>query len=111
MSGRPTRKLRCAVYTRKSSEEGLEQEFNSLAAGLDRGAPSDVQLAKLEAVLTRSSERLDEVVPLMAALLGVPTGERYLALTLTSRKREKTPSERVIQVNSSRRKSLLSQPL
>jgi Resolvase, N terminal domain len=27
----PKRK-RCAVYTRKSSEEGLEQEFNSLAA-------------------------------------------------------------------------------
>ena len=26
------RKLRCAVYTRKSSEEGLEQEFNSLHA-------------------------------------------------------------------------------
>src|SRR4051794_11648572 len=28
----PQRKLRCAVYTRKSSEEGLEQEFNSLDA-------------------------------------------------------------------------------
>jgi site-specific DNA recombinase len=29
----PTRaKVRCAVYTRKSSEEGLEQEFNSLDA-------------------------------------------------------------------------------
>jgi DNA invertase Pin-like site-specific DNA recombinase len=26
------RKTRCAVYTRKSSEEGLEQEFNSLDA-------------------------------------------------------------------------------
>jgi DNA invertase Pin-like site-specific DNA recombinase len=26
------RKIRCAVYTRKSSEEGLEQEFNSLHA-------------------------------------------------------------------------------
>jgi len=26
------RRLRCAVYTRKSSEEGLEQEFNSLQA-------------------------------------------------------------------------------
>ena len=26
------RKLNCAVYTRKSSEEGLEQEFNSLDA-------------------------------------------------------------------------------
>ena len=27
----PSRK-RCAIYTRKSSEEALEQEFNSLAA-------------------------------------------------------------------------------
>jgi site-specific DNA recombinase len=26
------RPIRCAIYTRKSSEEGLEQEFNSLAA-------------------------------------------------------------------------------
>jgi hypothetical protein len=26
------RKLRCAVYTRKSSEEGLDMEFNSLDA-------------------------------------------------------------------------------
>ena len=25
-------KLRCAIYTRKSSEEGLQQEFNSLDA-------------------------------------------------------------------------------
>ena len=24
--------LRCAIYTRKSTEEGLEQEFNSLDA-------------------------------------------------------------------------------
>ena len=36
---RPTRidtrrnaKVRCAIYTRKSSEEGLDQEFNSLLA-------------------------------------------------------------------------------
>jgi DNA invertase Pin-like site-specific DNA recombinase len=28
----PQQKLRCAVYTRKSSEEGLEMEFNSLDA-------------------------------------------------------------------------------
>ena len=31
-SDKLVRKLRCAVYTRKSSEEGLEQEFNSLHA-------------------------------------------------------------------------------
>ena len=29
---RHTRRVRCAIYTRKSSEEGLEQEFNSLQA-------------------------------------------------------------------------------
>ena len=36
MAAKPTlairKKLRCAVYTRKSTEEGLEQEFNSLDA-------------------------------------------------------------------------------
>jgi site-specific DNA recombinase len=32
MTKAAARKLRCAVYTRKSSEEGLEQEFNSLDA-------------------------------------------------------------------------------
>ncbi len=31
----PGRKLRCAIYTRKSSEEGLEQSFNSLHAQRD----------------------------------------------------------------------------
>jgi site-specific DNA recombinase len=30
--GKPLRKLRCAVYTRKSTEEGLDKEFNSLQA-------------------------------------------------------------------------------
>jgi DNA invertase Pin-like site-specific DNA recombinase len=29
---RPAKRLRCAIYTRKSSEEGLEQAFNSLDA-------------------------------------------------------------------------------
>ena len=29
---RPPSRLRCAIYTRKSTEEGLDQEFNSLEA-------------------------------------------------------------------------------
>lgn len=32
MSGRPTKTVRCAIYTRKSTEHGLELEFNSLDA-------------------------------------------------------------------------------
>ena len=33
----PVRKLRCAIYTRKSSEEGLDMEFNSLDAQREAG--------------------------------------------------------------------------
>jgi DNA invertase Pin-like site-specific DNA recombinase len=32
MADKPRRKVRCAIYTRKSSDEGLEQDFNSLDA-------------------------------------------------------------------------------
>ncbi len=30
-----TGRLRCAIYTRKSTDEGLEQDFNSLDAQRD----------------------------------------------------------------------------
>ena len=33
----PSSPLRCAIYTRKSTEEGLEQEFNSLDAQREAG--------------------------------------------------------------------------
>ena len=29
--------VRCAIYTRKSTEEGLEQEYNTLGAQRDAG--------------------------------------------------------------------------
>jgi hypothetical protein len=32
-----TKTIRCAIYTRKSSEDGLEQEFNSLDAQRESG--------------------------------------------------------------------------
>jgi class 3 adenylate cyclase/predicted ATPase len=53
------------------------------AAQLDHHACPEEQLAKLEAALAGPREQLDEAVPLLAALLGVPTDERYPALTLT----------------------------
>ena len=37
MSRPRTQRVRCAIYTRKSSEEGLEQEFNSLDAQREAG--------------------------------------------------------------------------
>lgn len=34
---KPKEKVRCAIYTRKSTEEGLDQEFNSLDAQREAG--------------------------------------------------------------------------
>lgn len=34
---RPVRRVRCAIYTRKSTDEGLEQDFNTLDAQRDAG--------------------------------------------------------------------------
>jgi len=54
------------------------------AARLDRNELPAAQLARLEAALDGAGERQDEVVPLLAALLGVPTGERYPTLSMTA---------------------------
>jgi hypothetical protein len=40
MTDQTPRALRCAIYTRKSTEEGLEQEFNSLDAQREAAAPN-----------------------------------------------------------------------
>ena len=45
------RRLRCAIYTRKSTEEGLDQEFNSL----------DAQREAAEAFIQSAARRLDRV--------------------------------------------------
>jgi len=36
-ASKPARRKRCAIYTRKSTEEGLEQDFNSLDAQREAG--------------------------------------------------------------------------
>jgi predicted ATPase/class 3 adenylate cyclase len=53
------------------------------AGGLSRTEPPDCQLDKLEALLSRSTEQVEEVAPLLAALLAIPTGSRYPPLDLS----------------------------
>src|SRR5262249_28392048 len=60
-------------------------------AGFRREDAADERLDKLEAVLARAIDNLGESVPLLAALLSLPTGERYSRLDLTPQKqKEKT---------------------
>ncbi len=74
--------LFCSPYHTNSAFHPVIAQLER-AARLDRGEPLAAQLAKLETLLAPSSERLDEAMPLVADLLGVPSGERYSALALT----------------------------
>jgi predicted ATPase len=60
---------------------------------------AEQRLAKLEAVLAQGTNELSEVVPLLADLLSIPTGDHYPPLGLTPQKRkEKTLEAQVAQV-------------
>ena len=50
--------IRCAVYTRKSTDEGLDQEFNSLDAQRESAEATRDQLAKLEAEARKTIDKL-----------------------------------------------------
>jgi hypothetical protein len=57
------------------------------------------RLDKLEAVLAQGTNDLSEIVPLLADLLSIPTGDRYPPLNLTPHKRkEKTLHAQLAQV-------------
>jgi predicted ATPase len=61
------------------------------AAGFRRDDTDEQRLDKLEAVLAQATNDLPAVVPLLAVLLSIPTGNRYPGLDLTPEKRrEKT---------------------
>jgi predicted ATPase len=69
------------------------------AAGFSRDDRADARLDKLEALLVRSTEALDEAVPLVAAVLGIETGERYPAPALSpQRQKQRTLEVLVDQV-------------
>jgi class 3 adenylate cyclase/predicted ATPase len=69
------------------------------AAGFGREDTDEQRLAKLEAVLAKGTDDLRQVVPLMAELLSIATGDRYPPLDLPPQKRkEKTLHAQVAQV-------------
>jgi class 3 adenylate cyclase/predicted ATPase len=63
------------------------------AAGFDRDDPSEARLAKLEALLARGTNRLDEAVALTAALFGITGGERYSVPEMTPQRQKQRTLE------------------
>jgi class 3 adenylate cyclase/tetratricopeptide (TPR) repeat protein len=66
------------------------------AAGLERNDPPMAKLDKLQALLARNTAHLDPAVPLMAAMLGVPTGSRYSLSDLTPQRQKQLTLEAAV---------------
>ena len=58
------------------------------AAGFARDEPPEARLDKLETLLARGTDRPEQAVPLIAALLGLPTEGRYPPLDLTPQRQK-----------------------
>ncbi len=67
------------------------------AVGLAPDDEAGDKLAKLEAVLGQATERLDEALPLLAALLGIPIGDRYPPLNLSPQRQKQRTLEVLIE--------------
>jgi class 3 adenylate cyclase/predicted ATPase len=63
------------------------------AAGLERTDAPETRLGKLESLLARGSENLDETVPLVAALLSLPLSVRYAMPELNPRQQKQKTLE------------------
>jgi class 3 adenylate cyclase/predicted ATPase len=81
----------CSPYYQSSALFPVINQIER-AARFSRDDSTAEKLDKLEALLRQStSDHLDETVPLFAALLSIPTGQRYPPLEMTpQRQKEKT---------------------
>ena len=53
------RRLRCAVYTRKSTDEGLDQEYNSIDAQRDAGHAYIASQLRIPTIVTAHTDERD----------------------------------------------------
>jgi class 3 adenylate cyclase len=67
------------------------------AGGFERDDSPETRLAKLEALLARGTDKLNQAVPLIAALLGIPSGEHYPALELTPQRQKELMLEALLE--------------
>jgi predicted ATPase len=67
------------------------------AAGFARDDPPEARLDKLEALLALGTDKLDEAAPLIAALFGITTGERYALPELTPQRQKQRTLEVLVE--------------
>ncbi len=83
-------RFQCSPYHTKSALYPVIRQLER-ALGFERDETPAQRLDKLEALLTKSAPRVREATPLLAALLSIPSQQRYPALdTSPQRQKERT---------------------
>jgi hypothetical protein len=83
-------RFQCSPYHTNSALYPIIEHLER-AAGFERDDGPEVRLTKLETLMGLAGANLAEAVPLIAALLGVPTGDRYPPLAMSpERQKERT---------------------
>jgi len=72
----------CSPYFRQTAHYPIVKQLER-AAEFRRDDTADQRLQKLEFLLKQSTDDLTESVPLVAAMMSIPTGDRYPPLNLT----------------------------
>jgi predicted ATPase len=75
-------RYQCSPYHRDSALYPFVQQFER-AASIEAQESPEVKLDKLENVLGLATDRINEVAPLIASILSIPTGTRYPPLSLS----------------------------
>ena len=89
LKGEPYVRLlyQCSPHRTTSPLHPLIEQLQR-AAGFERDEPPEARLDKLETLLARGTDRPEQAVPLIAALLGLATEGRYPALDLTPQRQK-----------------------
>ncbi|MFY9969771.1 MAG: adenylate/guanylate cyclase domain-containing protein [Roseiarcus sp.] len=75
-------RYQCSPYHRDSALYPFVQQLER-GAGIAPQEAAEAKLEKLEKMLSLGTDRMNEVAPLIASLLSIPTGTRYPALNLS----------------------------
>ena len=86
----------CSPYYQTSPLHPIVEHLER-AAGFERDDPPEARLARLEALLARGTDKLEQAVPTIAALLGIPTGGRYPRIDLTPQRQKELTLEALLE--------------
>jgi class 3 adenylate cyclase/tetratricopeptide (TPR) repeat protein len=87
----------CSPYFEHSALNPLIVALQRLAGFLPEDTPEE-KLSKLEALLTANSGATGDMVPLLAALVNIPVGDRYQPLTLAPERQKELTLLAIMQL-------------